>query len=97
MEQSKSSVILTRVLRTLAYAIISLLITGVGAVVVFLIKQDVSTIDAIRHLWPQMIDVFQIAVIPVALTGIVAGLDKLRRWINPDQPEPLANEPTGQN
>ena len=92
MEESKSSVILKRGLRILALGVLSIITTGVGAVVVFLTKENATTVEAITRLMPEILNVFQVASIPVALTAIYAALDKLRRWVNPEEPEPLTNE-----
>jgi putative copper export protein len=91
--ESKYAVLAKRFARTFAYAVLSILITGFMAVVYFVIGKNVDTVQAIKDLAPQMLLVFQVAIVPVILTSFLAALDKLRRWVEPQLPEPLSNEP----
>lgn len=40
---------------------------------------------------------FGLVVSVAFLGGGLQAIDKLMRWVDPEQPEPLSNEPTGQD
>jgi hypothetical protein len=46
---------------------------------------------------PSDLKKFALSLITPLVAGLLLALEKHIRWVEPDQPEPLINEPTGQN
>lgn len=83
MEQSKSAVIFKRFLR-------GFLAGGLAAVAAQLATSvTLHNIDDLKKLGASLAVAF--------ITGGLLAIEKALRWVEPDQPEPLTNEPTGQN
>ena len=83
MESSKFAVLFKRFLRGFAAGGIAAVASQLATTV------TLHSIDDLKKLGASLAIAF--------ITGGLLATEKAIRWVEPDQPEPLINEPTGQN
>ena len=87
----KYIVLLKRGLRTFLAVIAGAFATAIGAITLELAKgETITSFHDLQQLGLRMIPIFSIAF----FGAITVSIDKAARWKEPEQPQPIENEPT---